>query len=111
MASTIRKMANVLAAVCLVGACSSFGHQAYERPDCHSKSTDEDCTNYVNDQKLEGGFRDHGFDAAHRKQGYENLREQRRQRRDAARANRTQQDAARQDQFEGDFGDTVAGNR
>lgn len=111
MTRTVGKMASVLAAACLVGACSSFGPQAYERPDCHSKSTNEDCTNYVNDQKAEGGYRDHGFDAAHRKQGYENLREQRRQRRDAARASQAQQDAARQGQFEENFPDTEAGRR
>jgi len=111
MTRIVGKITSLLAALCLVGACSSFGNQAYERPDCHSKSTDEDCTNFVNNHKLEGGFRDHGFDAAHRKQGYENLREQRRQQRDAARASQAQQDAARQDQFEGDFGNTVAGNR
>ena len=94
MTGMLWKLSGVVAVLCLAGGCSSFGHKTYERPDCHSKTTDEDCTNYVNDHKLESGPRDYGFDEAHRKQGYENLREQRRQRREQSQRQRMPQNDA-----------------
>ena len=88
------KLSGVLAVLCLAGGCSSFGQKAYERPDCHSKTRNEDCTNYVNNHKFELDHRDRGFEAAHRKQGYENLREQRRQRREQSRREQNPQNDA-----------------
>ena len=52
---------------------------------CTRDSEEDDCTRYVQYEGLESGHKDHGFEEAHTKQGYENLREQRRERRESSR--------------------------
>ena len=83
MTKNLLKTLGVIASVSLFGACTSLdANTTRDGTPCTRDSEDDDCSSYVQYQDLEQGFKDQGFDEAHRKQGYENLREERRQRRE-----------------------------
>jgi len=68
-----------------LGACASINAASNSTRDgtpCTRDSEEDDCSRYVQYRGLDRGFRDEGFDEAHTKQGYESVRERRRERRE-----------------------------
>jgi len=87
MTKSMIKTLAIIVSVGLFGACTSLdANTTRDGTPCTRDSEEDDCSSYVQYRNLERGFKDHGFEAAHRKQGYENLREQRRQRREQSAA-------------------------
>ncbi len=77
------KILGIIASVSLFAACISLdSNTTRDGTPCTRDSEDDDCSRYVQYRNLERGFKDEGFDEAHRKQGYENLRERRREQRE-----------------------------